>query len=79
MGADVIKRRRILGPLRSRYPWVVCGLSIQVLGVGMAGAVMWRSIRRQSLGSHITAAMIRFAWRSELHTRVGLPSWLPGR
>jgi hypothetical protein len=77
-GADVIKSRRILGPLRSRYPWVVCGLSIQVLGVGMAGAVMWRSIRRQSLGGHITAEMIKFAWRSELHTRVGLAMLVAG-
>ena len=78
VGADVIKSRRILGPLRSRYPWVVCGLSIQVLGVGMAGAVMWRSIRRQRFGGHITAEMIKFAWRSELHNRVGLSMLVAG-
>jgi hypothetical protein len=45
---------------------------MQVLGVGMVAAALWRSIRDQSLGGHITAEMIKFAWRSELHTRYGL-------
>lgn len=69
---DRTDSRRILGPLRSRYPWVVCGLSIQLLGVATAAAVMWRSVRNQSLGGHITSEMIKFGWHSELHTRVGL-------
>lgn len=72
MGSNVMDSRRILGPLRSRYPWVVWGLTIQVLGVGMVAAVLWRSIRSQSLGGHITAEMIKFAWRSELHTPAGV-------
>lgn len=62
----------LLGPLRSRYPWVIWGLIVQALGVGSVAAVMWKSIRNQSLGSHVTAQMIKFAWHSELHTTAGL-------
>jgi hypothetical protein len=76
--SDLFNSRRILGPLRSRYPWVASGLSIQVLGVAMVAAIMWRSIRNQSLGGHITAEMIKFAWRSELHTRIGLSMLVAG-
>jgi hypothetical protein len=47
-------------------------MTIQVLAVGIVAVVMWRSIRRQGLGGHITAEMIKFAWRSELHTPAGL-------
>jgi hypothetical protein len=75
---DKVNGRPVLEPLRSRYSWVVCGLSIQVLGVAMAAATMWRSVRTQSLGGHITAEMIKFAWHSELHTRVGLIMLLAG-
>jgi hypothetical protein len=76
--SDLIRSRRIFGPLRSSYPWVASGLSIQVLSVAMVAAVMWRSIRNQSLGGHITAEMIKFAWHSELHTRVGLGVLIAG-
>jgi hypothetical protein len=57
---------------RSPYPWVVTGLIIQILGAGPIALDMWRSIHNQSLGGHITAEMIKFAWRSELHSRAGL-------
>lgn len=64
--------RRVLGPLRSQYSWVVSGLIVQVLGVGSVAVVVWRSIHNQSLGGHVTAQMIKFAWHSQLHTRTGL-------
>lgn len=67
LGAD-----RILAPLRSRWPWVVWGLIIQALGVGSVAVVMWHNLRDQSLGGHITAEMVAFAWHSELHNRTGL-------
>lgn len=73
MGTELINgRRRILAPLQSRWPWVVWGLTVQTLGVGSVAVVMWRNIRNQGLGSHVTAEMVRFAWHSELHTRTGL-------
>jgi hypothetical protein len=74
----MIDGRRILRPLRSRYPWVLWGLVLQVVGVGIVAAVMWRRIRTQSLGGHVTAEMIKFAWHSELHTRVGLSALVVG-
>jgi hypothetical protein len=51
---------------------VAWGLIVQLLGVGSVAAVVWRSIRNQSLGGHVTAQMIKFAWHSQLHTRTGL-------
>ena len=62
---------RIVAPLRSRWPWVVWGLIIQALGVGGVAVVMWHNIRNQSLGGHITAEMVAFAWHSQLHNRAG--------
>ena len=63
--------RRVLAPLRSQWPWVVWGLLIQALGFGSVAVVMWHNIRDQNLGGHVTAEMVAFAWRSELHNRVG--------
>jgi hypothetical protein len=65
-------RPPVLGPLRTSYPWVIWGLIVQALGVGSVAVVVWRSIRNQSFGSHVTAQMIKFAWHSQLHTRTGL-------
>jgi hypothetical protein len=64
--------RRILGPLRTAYPWVAWGLIVQALGVGSVAVVVWKSVRNQSFGGHVTAQMFKFAWHSELHTRTGL-------
>jgi hypothetical protein len=72
VGTELVKGHRILGPLRSRWPWVVWGLMVQLLGVGSVAVVMWRNIRDQSFGGHITAEMVKFAWHSELHNRAGL-------
>lgn len=72
MGTELVKHHRILAPLRSRWPWVVWGLIVQALGVGSVAVVMWHNIRDQSLGGHISAEMVRFAWHSELHNRAGL-------
>jgi hypothetical protein len=72
VSADLTNGRRIPGPLRSRLPWVVWGLIIQTLGVGSVAVVMWRDMRNQGLGGHITAELVKFAWHSELHTRAGL-------
>ena len=44
----------------------------QLLGAGSVAVVLWRNIRGQGLAGHITAELIRVAWRSELHTRTGL-------
>jgi hypothetical protein len=56
----------------ARWPWVAWGLIVQALGVGSVAVVMWHNIHDQSLGGHITAEMIRFAWHSQLHNRAGL-------
>jgi len=45
---------------------------MQALGVTPVAAIVWRSIRKQSLGGHVTAQMIKFAWHSELHVRWGV-------
>lgn len=71
MATDVT-RRWALRPVTSRLPWVAYGLAVQALGVGSVAVVMWKGIRNQSFGSHVTAQMIKFAWHSELHTRTGL-------
>jgi hypothetical protein len=72
MGAGLVKGYRVLAPLRTRWPWVVWGLVVQALGLGSVAVVLWRNIRNQSLGGHITAEMVRFAWHSEIHSRSGL-------
>jgi hypothetical protein len=72
MRTELVEGHRILEPLRSRWPWVVWGLIVQALGVGSVAVVMWHNVRDQSLGGHITAEMVRFAWHSELHNRAGL-------
>jgi hypothetical protein len=72
VGTEPVVGHWVLAPLGSRWPWVVWGLTVQALGVGSVAAVMWRNIRNQSLGGHITAEMVRFAWHSELHNRAGL-------
>jgi hypothetical protein len=59
--------RRYLGPLRSRAPWVAWGLLVQVLGAGSLAVVLWRQVRNQGVGAHITAEMLKLARRSELH------------
>jgi hypothetical protein len=70
--SELVKSHRVLAPLQSRWPWVVSGLIVQALGVGSVAVVMWHNIRNQSLGTHITAEMVKFAWHSELHNRAGL-------
>jgi hypothetical protein len=72
MGAGLVKDYRVLAPLRTRWPWVVWGLVVQALGLGSVAVVLWRNIRNQSLGGHITAEMVRFAWHSAIHSRSGL-------
>jgi len=64
--------QRILGPLRSRYPWVIWGLIVQALGMGSVAVVVWKGARNQSVGSYVTAQTIKFAWHSQLHTKAGL-------
>jgi hypothetical protein len=64
--------RRPRGGLRSGLPWVAWGLVIQALGAGAIAIVLWRGIRLESIAGHITAEIIRLAWRTELHTHLGL-------
>ena len=64
--------RGSLRQVQPRYPWVFWGLIVQALGLGSIAVVMWHNARDQSLGGHVTAEMLKFAWRSELHTRTGL-------
>ena len=63
---------RILGPLQSRYPWVIWGLIVQALGMGSVAVVVWKGARNQSVGSYVSAQTIKFAWHAQLHTRAGL-------
>jgi len=72
VSANLTNGQRILGPLQSRLPWVGWGLIVQTLGLGSVAVVMWRNMRNQGLGGHITAELVKFAWHSELHTRAGL-------
>lgn len=64
--------RRVAGPVRSRASWVVSGLTLQALGAGGVAAYVWLKVRHQNIGGHVTAATIRLAWHSEVHTRQGL-------
>ena len=58
-------------PLRSPRLWVAFGLTLQAIGVGSVTAYGWFKLRREGIGGHITAATIRLAWHSDLHTRTG--------
>jgi len=51
---------------------VIAGLTLQTLGVAGVAAYAWISLRHQGIGGHITAATIRLAWHSDIHTRAGL-------
>ena len=72
MSTEASSGRRLLTPPRSRVPWVVWGVVLQVLGLGSVAVVMWRNIRQQGILGHVTAEMVKLAWHSELHTRWGL-------
>jgi hypothetical protein len=52
-------------------------LIVQALGVGSVAVVVWHNTRDQSLGGHITAEMIMFAWHSELHNAQASSCWPP--
>jgi hypothetical protein len=60
------------GPLRSRASWIAGGLILQAAGAGGVAAYVWFTVRHQDIGGHVTAATIRLAWHSEVHTRPGL-------
>lgn len=64
--------RRRLTPPESRAPWAFWGALLQAFGLGSIAVVMWKNIRQQGIGGHITAEMLKLAWHSELHTRSGL-------
>ena len=78
MAVDRNRSRRLLEPVRSGSPWLAAGVAIQALGVAPVAAIMWRSVRNQSLGGHVTAEMIKFAWHTELHARTGLVALVAG-
>src|SRR5215469_10315340 len=65
-------------PHRSPAPWIASGLALQAIGVGSVAAYAWFKLRRQGIGGHVTAATIRLAWHSDLHTRTGLAVLLAG-
>ncbi len=62
----------MLGPLRSHASWVASGLILQAVGAGGVAAYVWPKVRYQNIDGHVTAATIRLAWHSEVHTRQGL-------
>lgn len=72
MRSEARSGRRRLAPPDSRVPWVFWGAVVQVLGLGSIAVVMWKNIRQQGIGGHITGEMLKLAWHSELHTRSGL-------
>lgn len=47
-------------------------MTLQAVGAGGVAAYLWHEVRHQDAGGHITAATIRLAWHSELHTGPGL-------
>jgi len=51
---------------------VIAGLTLQTLSVAGVAAFAWTRLRRQGIGGHLTAATIRLAWHSDVHTRAGL-------
>jgi hypothetical protein len=51
---------------------VIAGLTLQTLGVAGVAAFAWIRLRHQGIGGHLTAATIRLAWHSDVHTRAGL-------
>lgn len=78
MNDEPAKGALLLGPACARAPWVAWGLLIQVLGAASVAAVLWRGVRNQGIAAHVTAEMIKLAWRSELHTRTGLIALVAG-
>ncbi|SRR6266699_6257567 len=60
------------GPRRASESWVIAGLTLQTLGVAGVAAFAWTRLRHQGIGGHLTAATIRLAWHSDVHTSAGL-------
>ncbi len=60
------------GPRRASESWVIAGLTLQTLSVAGVAAFAWTRLRRQGIGGHLTAATIRLAWHSDVHTSAGL-------
>ncbi len=51
---------------------MIAGLTLQTLSVAGVSAFAWINLRHQGIGGHITAATIRLAWHSDVHTRAGV-------
>lgn len=60
------------GPRLASESWVIAGLTLQTLSVAGVSAFAWINLRHQGIGGHITAATIRLAWHSDVHTRAGV-------
>ena len=70
-----VTNARDIRPNRPPFPsesWVIAGLTLQTLSVAGVAAFAWTRLRHQGIGGHLTAATIRLAWHSGVHTRAGL-------
>lgn len=67
-----------LHPLSSLRRWVVWGLVLQLIGVGVPAAYVGAAAHRLSVTGHITATSLRLAWRSDAHTGTGVTLLLAG-
>lgn len=64
--------RRILNPVVAPRRWVAIGLFLQLVGVGAPAAYLVTKLRHESIGGHITAAMVKLVWHDRIHTTSGL-------
>jgi hypothetical protein len=65
---DWLSRRTTV---RSPERWVISGLILQTIGAAGVAVYAWLKLPHQGIGGHITAATVRLAWNSDVHTGTG--------
>ncbi len=63
---------RLLSPVRAPWHWVLAGVLVQAVGVGVPVVYLVGKARREGIGGHITAATVRLVWHGPAHTKAGL-------
>jgi hypothetical protein len=67
-----------LKPVENRFPWIVGGLLLEIVGAAVPAIYMFTKAKHESLGGSITRATIRLVWHESLHSRAGIAILIGG-
>jgi hypothetical protein len=61
-----------LRPVRRKWPWIVGGLALQLVGIGAPVVYVLDKAKHKNVGGSLTRATVRFAWHEAIHSHAGL-------